>query len=195
MQVIATAATALALAGCSSGPPPYQPGPGNLVAGTAQVTVNGQDAGTTDAVQCTTLGTLTMIRTGDDASGVTAMVSNKDQLKAASVAIRDLGGFTGSYSAGVGDDTAKVRMTGRTYDISGTADGFDTDNPSFRNPGPSPSKCPASRVSAHHTAGDDPPILTGRDNTKENSGEAWVRGRRGRLGDRHRRICPGVRQG
>ena len=132
---MATAAIALALAGCSSEPPPYQPGPGNLVAGTAQATVNGQDAGTTDAVQCTTLGTLTIIKTGDDASGVTALVWSKDQLKAASVAIRDLGGFTGSYNAGLGDDTAKVGMTGRTYDISGTAEGFDTDSPSFRNSG------------------------------------------------------------
>jgi ipoprotein LpqH len=26
-------------------------------------------------------------------------------------------------------------MTGRTYDISGTADGFDTDRPSFRASG------------------------------------------------------------
>ena len=36
---------------------------------------------------------------------------------------RDLGG------------TAKVTMTGATYDISGTADGFKTDNPSFRTGG------------------------------------------------------------
>jgi len=135
MRVLATTATALALAGCSSGPPPYQPGPGNLVAGTAQTTVNGQNAGTTDSVQCTTLGTLTIIRTGDDASGVTALVSNKAQLTAESVAIRDLGGFTGSYNAGLGDDTANVAMTGRTYDINGTAEGFDTDSPSFRNSG------------------------------------------------------------
>lgn len=106
-----------------------------LVAGTAQVTVNGQDAGTTDAVQCDSIGTLMTITTGDDAGGVTAIVSNKDQLTAESVAIRDLGGFTGSYNAGLGDDTAKVGMTGRTYDISGTADGFDTDSPSFRNSG------------------------------------------------------------
>lgn len=132
--MLATAATALALAGCSSGPPEFQPGPGMLVAGTAQVTVNGEDAGTTDAVQCASTGTLTTITTGDDASGVTAMISNKDQLTAESVAIRDLGGFTGSYNAGFGD-TAKVTMTGRTYDISGTADGFETDNPSFRKPG------------------------------------------------------------
>lgn len=130
-----TVAAALALAGCSSGPPPYEPGPGNLVAGTAQTTVNGQDAGSTDAVQCSTLGTLTIIKTGDDASGVTALVSNKTELTAESVAIRDLGGFTGSYNAGLGDDTANVGMTGRTYDINGTAEGFDTDNPSFRNSG------------------------------------------------------------
>ncbi|MDV3131647.1 lipoprotein LpqH [Mycobacterium sp. 29Ha] len=133
-HVLTTAAAALALAGCSSGPPEFQPGPGMLVAGTAQVTVNGEDAGTTDAVQCSSTGTLTTITTGDDASGVTAMISNKDQLTAESVAIRDLGGFTGSYNAGLGD-TAKVTMTGRTYDISGTADGFETDNPSFRKPG------------------------------------------------------------
>jgi hypothetical protein len=135
MRVMTTAAAALALAGCSSGPPPYEPGPGNLVAGTAQTTVNGQDAGSTDAVQCSTLGTLTIIKTGDDASGVTALVSNKTELTAESVAIRDLGGFTGSYNAGLGDDTANVGMTGRTYDINGTAEGFDTDNPSFRNSG------------------------------------------------------------
>lgn len=105
-----------------------------LAAGTAQVTVNGQDAGTTEAVQCDSTGALTTITTGDEASGVIAMVSNKDQLTAESVAIRDLGGFTGSYNAGF-SDTAEVTMTGRTYDISGTADGFDTDSPSFRKSG------------------------------------------------------------
>lgn len=133
-HLLATAAATLALAGCSSGPPEYRAAPGSLVAGTAQVTINGQDAGTTEAVQCTSIGTLIIIKTGDDTSGVTALVSNKDQLIAESVALRDLGGFTGSYNAGLGD-TAQVAMTGRTYDISGTADGFDTDNPSFRNAG------------------------------------------------------------
>ncbi len=59
------------------------------------------------------------------------MVSNKDELIAESVSINNVGGFTGSYNAGLGG-TAKVTMTGRTYDITGTADGFNTDNPSFR---------------------------------------------------------------
>ena len=126
-----TAAATLALAACSSGPPAYQPAPGTLVPGTAQMTVNGQNIGTTEAVQCTPAGSLTTIITGDQTSGITSLISNKDELTAASVSINDVGGFTGSYNAGLGG-TAKVSMTGRTYDITGTADGFETANPSFR---------------------------------------------------------------
>ena len=132
-MVAATAAT-LAIGGCSSGPPDYQPAPGTLVAGTAQVTVNGQNIGTTEAVQCTPAGSLTTITTGDQASGVSALISNKDELTAETVGINNVGGFTGSYNAGLGG-TAKVTMTGRTYDITGRADGFDTANPSFRTSG------------------------------------------------------------
>lgn len=131
---MAAGAATLAIAGCSSGPPDYQPAPGSLVAGTAQVTVNGQNIGTTQAVDCTAAGSLTTITTGDQASGVTTLVSNKDELTAEAVSINNVGGFTGSYNAGLGG-TAKVTMTDRTYDISGTADGFDTANPSFRKSG------------------------------------------------------------
>lgn len=133
-QWIGAAAAVTAIAGCSSEPPEYQPPPGTLVAGTAQVTINGQDTGTTEAVQCSSTGSLTTIDTGDQASGITAMVSNKDELTAESVSINNVGGFTGSYNAGLGG-TAKVVMTDRTYDITGTADGFDTANPSFRAAG------------------------------------------------------------
>ena len=104
------------------------------MAGTAQVSVNGQNVGTTEAVGCSSAGSLTTITTGDQASGTTVLVSNKEALTAASVGINNVGGFTGSYNAGLGG-TAKVTMTGRTYDISGTADGFNTDNPSFRTSG------------------------------------------------------------
>ena len=108
---MAAAAATLAIAGCSSGPPDYQPAPGTLVAGTAQVTVNGQNIGTTEAVQCTPAGSLTTITTGDQTSGVTTLVSNKDELTAEAVSINNVGGFTGSYNAGLGG-TAKVTMTG-----------------------------------------------------------------------------------
>lgn len=128
------AAALAAVAGCSSSPPDYRPPAGQLVAGTAQVTVNGQDVGTTEAVQCTPAGTMTTISTGDAGSGVSAVVSNADALTVRAVGIRDLGGFTGSYNEGLGGKAA-VTMSGRTYDITGTADGFATDNPSFRTSG------------------------------------------------------------
>jgi ipoprotein LpqH len=131
---VIAAVAVTAIAGCSSEPPEYTPAPGTLVAGTAQVTVNGQDTGTTTAVQCSTTGPLTTIDTGDQASGVTAMISNEDELTAESVGINNVSGFTGSYNAGLGG-TANVTMAGRTYDITGTADGFDTAKPSFRTSG------------------------------------------------------------
>ncbi|BBY81471.1 hypothetical protein MPUL_26290 [Mycolicibacterium pulveris] len=131
MKILWLAGAALLLAGCSSNPPEYEPGPGELVAGTAEVAVNGQQPETTTAVQCSSTGPLTTITTGDQTSGVTVMVSNENELTAESVNINDVGGFTGSYNAGLGD-AAEVNMTGRTYDITGTADGFETANPSFR---------------------------------------------------------------
>jgi hypothetical protein len=42
-------------------------------------------------------------------------------------------------------------------------------------------------LAANHTGRDDPPILTGHDNQKENTGEAWLGGRHRRRGDCHRR--------
>lgn len=128
------AVLAAVAAGCSSQPPEYQPPPGELVAGTAQVTVNGQDVGTTDSVQCTATGPLTTITTGDEASGISALISSEDELAVKEVGIRDLGGFTGSYNAGLGGE-ATVEMLGRTYALSGTADGFETAKPSFRTSG------------------------------------------------------------
>jgi hypothetical protein len=137
MRIVLTAAAfALlgAVAGCSSSPPPEQREPGTLVVGTAAVTVNDADAGTTDAVACSAAGPLTTITTGDSESGVTAVVSNAEELAVQSVSLSNVGGFTGSYNAGLGGE-ATVTMTGRTYSIEGTADGFAVDKPSFRTNG------------------------------------------------------------
>jgi hypothetical protein len=62
------------------------------------------------------------------------VVSNEGGLTAESVSINNLGGFTGSYNAGLGGN-ADVTMTGRTFAITGTATGFATDQPSFRKDG------------------------------------------------------------
>jgi len=105
-------------------------GAAGLPAGTAQVTVAVRTL--VPPRRCS--AHRRTITTGDRASGISALISNKDELIAAAVGINNVGGFTGSYNSGLGG-TAKVTMTGRTYDIIGTADGFDTANPSFRTSG------------------------------------------------------------
>lgn len=123
-----------ALAGCSS-EPSGEPAPsGALTAGTAEITVNDNDLGQFHAVQCTQAGDLTKITTGNDESGSTAVVSNADELTAKSVVIHDLGGFTGSFWEGL-EGNAEVTLTGNTYSITGQAQGFLTEEPSFRAPG------------------------------------------------------------
>lgn len=137
-RFVGTAVVALAsgvIAGCSSDPAPAPPLPGTLAAGTAKVAINGTEMGATQAVRCTVVGPVTTINTGDDAAGLTAVVASADKLTASSVSIRNLSGFTGSYNQGLGDANAKVGLTGRTFDISGTAQGFLANNPSFRVPG------------------------------------------------------------
>ena len=129
--MIAGAVLAVGMAGCSSSPQQAPAQPGTLVAGTAHITVNDKDLGEFQSVRCEPAGTLTTITTGDENSGSTAVVSNSDGLTARLVSIRDLGGFTGSYNQGLGGE-AKVTLTGKTYTITGNADGFNTDKPSYR---------------------------------------------------------------
>ena len=131
----ATAAALIAAGvGACSSSPPASPTPGALPAGTARVTINDRALPVTTAVKCAPIGSLTTITTGDTAAGVRAFVSNQTGLAAESVSINDLGGFTGSYMEGL-DGKADVSMTDQTYLIRGTADGFDTDNPSVRTTG------------------------------------------------------------
>ncbi|CAN5777277.1 N/A [soil metagenome] len=118
------------VAGCSSPPEPNAP-PGSLVSGTAEITVNDQNLGKVDAVSCTPAGDTMTITTGDQNSGTTTLISNADKQSVKAVTIRNLGGFTGSYTEDLGG-SATVTMTGGTYAITGNADGFKTDAPSYR---------------------------------------------------------------
>ena len=133
VNAMAAALVAAGATACSSSPS-ASPAPGALPSGTARVTINARDLPATTAVKCAPIGSLTTITTGDTAAGVTALVSNETGLTAKSVTITDVGGFTGSYMNGLGGK-ADVSMAGRTYIIRGTADGFDTDNPSVRTTG------------------------------------------------------------
>ena len=129
--LMAAVPVAACIAGCSSSSPPAAPQSGTIPTGTAEITVNGQKLPPSQLVDCTFIQSMTTITTGDDAAGATVVVDNGGGLDAKSVDLRNLGGFTGSYLQSLGHD-ATVSMTGRTFTIAGTADGFDADNPSKR---------------------------------------------------------------
>jgi lipoprotein LpqH len=131
-QFFSAAAAVLAVAGtaaCSS--PTGSPPPGEIPAGTARVTINDRAFPAVNAVKCMPIRSLTTITAGNAAAGVTALVSNETGLEAKTISINDMGGFTGRYMSGL-EGKADVSMTGRTYILRGTADGFDTANPSVR---------------------------------------------------------------
>jgi ipoprotein LpqH len=109
-------------AGCSSDKA-APPRPGVLPPGTAALTVDGKDVGTTYSVRCESIEWMTKIHTALDKSGVTAMLSNANHLRAEFVRFQDLGGFTGSYERELQGE-ATVTMTGPTYHITGAALGF-----------------------------------------------------------------------
>jgi lipoprotein LpqH len=131
---VGAAVLATTVVGCSSGPDQEPLPPGELAPGTAAITINDRDLGNTISARCTPAGALMTIDTGDETSGSTSVVTNADGLSAQSVYIRDLGGFTGSYNLELAGN-AEVSLTGNTYTITGNADGFDTEQPSFRTEG------------------------------------------------------------
>ena len=95
------------------------------------MTINDKALPTVNTVKCMPIRSLTTITAGNAAAGVTALVSNETGLEAKTISINDMGGFTGRYMSGL-EGKADVSMTGRTYIFRGTADGFDTANPSVR---------------------------------------------------------------
>jgi ipoprotein LpqH len=121
------------LAACSSPPPlPPQP-PGALPPVTAHITIDGQDAGTTHSVSCTQVGWSNTFDTGNGDSGTTAVVDTGDQVTAESVQIRNVNGFSGSFSAGTYGN-ADASIAGQTFTITGTALGYMADKPTNRIP-------------------------------------------------------------
>ncbi len=116
------------VAGCSSAPANSPQPPGSLDPMTAQMTVNGQAAGTTHAVQCSQDGWAHTIKVGDEKSGVTFVVAGGDAVTAKSVVITDVGGFSGVfYQDHIGKADASI--TGTTFRVNGTAEGATTEQP------------------------------------------------------------------
>jgi lipoprotein LpqH len=129
--VAGAALCAGSIAGCSSGPENSPQPPGALPPTTAQMTVNGQAAGTTHAVSCTQDGWMHTIKTGDDKSGVMIVIDTGDKISAQSVVITNVGGFSGNFIVNqIGKADASV--IGTTFRVNGTAEGSPATDPNKR---------------------------------------------------------------
>jgi len=121
---IAAAAVALAVAPLGS----CTARPQTPLSGTASVTVNGNDA-KFQIVKCTQVEWYRTIDIGGDFAGATVAVDERaEPVTVKSVHIRNLGGFTGMYSQGDGDDATTSLSSGK-FTISGTAHGYEVDKP------------------------------------------------------------------
>ena len=129
VAVAGAVAVAVGVVGCSSSSPsePKQP-PGSLPPGTAQVQIDGKDAGRTIHVKCGQVVWSMFIDIGDKKSGAQVAFNTDRSFTATSVQITDMAGFTGSFQEGIQGD-AKVSTLGSTYKITGTAAGFTQDAP------------------------------------------------------------------
>lgn len=131
---VAALTVACVMAGCASTEPQVQTRPGTLLIGSARVSVNGVDVGAGAEVACSMTGRLVDITIGTGQSGVDVLVSTGDVPTARSVTIQNLGGFTGTYRDGFGE-RAEVTTTGRSFTITGTADGYLTSQPAIQTSG------------------------------------------------------------
>jgi ipoprotein LpqH len=126
----ATLLLSIATAGCSSGPPALKLPNGALPSGTAQVTVNGNETGRIHEVDCQTIGKgLTRIEIGSAGTRTTLLVGEARAPKA--VAFNDVEGFTGSYWQDL-QGSARLAIVDQTYTLTGTAAGFNAEQPYTR---------------------------------------------------------------
>ncbi|MGV0793479.1 lipoprotein LpqH [Mycolicibacterium sp. XJ1819] len=129
-RILGACVFAFVLAGCSNSAP-AEPPPGILSAGTAEISIDGANVETTHDVHCTTGETVVTVNTGNDDSGTTSAIDTADGLVVQFAQFRNVGGFTGSYWADL-DPEAEAQISGHTFTLSGTANGFHEDNPSAR---------------------------------------------------------------
>jgi ipoprotein LpqH len=126
-RFVVVAVAAFSAVACSSQPANSPQPPGSLPPATAQVTVNGQSAGTTHRVECSQDGWTHTIKTGDEKSGVRVVVDTGDSVTAKSVVITNVGDFTGSvWEDKIGN--ASAAMIGNTFRVNGTAEGANNAN-------------------------------------------------------------------
>ncbi len=121
-SVCTVAAAMLIVSGCASGQA-AAPGAGALPPGTAKISIDGGQVGSTYSVRCQTVDWMTRIHTDLHGATVNAMLSNAGKLTAEFVRLHDVDGFEGSYERALQGE-ASVTMNGATYQITGAALGF-----------------------------------------------------------------------
>nr|WP_293045742.1 lipoprotein LpqH [Mycobacterium sp.] len=120
--MVAAAALTIALLGACTSRSSTQ------ISSSASVTVNGNDR-TFHIVKCDQREWTRMIDIGSNFAGAKVIVDESAQpATTQSVHIRNVGGFSGMYSRGSGDN-ADTSMTGDKFTVSGTANGYRTDRP------------------------------------------------------------------
>lgn len=120
--VVVAAALAVALLGACTARSSTQ------IASTASVTVNGTDANFHN-VKCGQRDWTRTIDIGGNFAGAKIIIDEGAQpASTEAVQIQNLGGFTGMYARGDGGG-ADTSMAGDKFTITGTANGFKTDNP------------------------------------------------------------------
>lgn len=134
--LIATGLIVCSVSACSSGYQQAKLAAGALPGGDAQVAIDNHSIGLAHAVDCRADQTLTTAsisdtgRSGPPAS-VVATIDGANSLVVQSVTISGIDGFTGSYWRDVqGNATAK--MTHQTYEIDGSAIGYEAKAPHQR---------------------------------------------------------------
>ncbi len=126
---VAACCAIVGVAGCSSPPGKSPQPPGSLPPATAQVTVNGNSAGTTNTIRCTQDGWTHTIETGDEKTGgVRVVIDTGDKVTAQSVVINNVSDFTGRvWENNIGNATATI--IGTTFRVNGTAEGSTNADP------------------------------------------------------------------
>lgn len=98
-------------------------------AGTARVTIDGQDHPVEGTVVCATVAGNVTLTVGQGMTAVSATVSEGDQPSVTAVALGNVDGVSLGYTSGVPGGDATATKAGSEYTITGHATGMDTANP------------------------------------------------------------------
>ena len=136
--VVGIAGLAIVVAGCAgcSNKKSGASDPGASAPAGPQVIVDGKNLNVSGAVRCTPAGSNINIAVGDAAAGIGAVISNDNPPIVHAVGLGSVDGITLGYSdAAKGQDAnAGAAVSGKYYQIKGTASGADVSNPQQPKP-------------------------------------------------------------